>query len=351
MTDEEFVDGVFALFEARRAGRVTLRRNGRILLALPSGRRGALRALGLYQPQSAKARLSMAMIGLAAGMGLHRWFLPSLGDPDGIVAAAPDCPKAVPRTTGILLGSPEHRVRRAIASYEADGGWEVAKISYGEEGAEVLAQEARILEDLAVHAEGIPRLLGLHRGEGVTLLRMPYLTGKPIAPGRQEEALRLLNRWISPTAPKSACEFPEWPAMQSALENHPAGNRALERLSRECLRPVIRHGDFARWNLRRSKDGSLVALDWEWGHPQGMPGIDLTHFFLQDDRLVRRHAPAEAIRCTLASLQSTACHSYLAETGWSGDALLPVIAGLAWKQGAAHQENRTVLEAALAALR
>jgi len=339
------------LFEVRSGDWVALRRNGRILLALPPGKRGAMRALKLYQPQRLKARVTMAMLRLAAGMGLHRWFLPSLGDPDGIVAAVPGCPKAVPRTTGILLGSPEHRVRRAIASYEGDGGWEVAKISYGEEGAEVLVQEARILEDLAVHAEGIPRLLGLHRGEGVTLLRMSYLTGKPIAPGRQEEALQLLNRWISPAAPKPACEFPEWPAIQSALENHPAGNRALERLSRECLRPVIRHGDFARWNLRRSKDGSLVVLDWEWGHPQGMPGIDLTHFFLQDERLVRRHAPAEAIRYSLASLESPACRGYLAETGWSGNALLPVIACLAWKQGAGHQENLPVLEAALAALR
>lgn len=349
MTDEETIEWVLTLFEIRPDNWAQIDRNGRILLALPSGRRGALRALRLYQPQRIKARAAMAAVWLAAGLGVHRWLLPALRHHGGVVDVNPQFSRAIPYTTGILLGSPEHRVRRAVASYRTAGGWEVAKIAFGREGAEVLEQEARILEELQAHAKGIPRLLGLHRGEGVTFLRMPYLTGKPITPMQSDEALRLLDQWIADECPKPATGFPEWAAIGSALEEHCAGNQALVRLSQECLRPVIRHGDFARWNLRRHKDGGLVVLDWEWGHKQGMPGIDLVHYFLQDARLVERLSPEHAIARTCQALKSPACRTYLQKTGWSGDPLLPLIACLAFKQGAGHQDNAEMLRAAVAA--
>ena len=85
-------------------------------------------------------------------------------------------------------------------------------------------------------------------------------------------------------------------------------------------------------------------LDWEWGHQDGLPGIDLVHYFLQDARLVERLSPAAAIRKTCSILKKHACRDYLKKTGWSGDPLLTIIACVAYKQGAGHQENAEILE-------
>jgi hypothetical protein len=346
MTDLETIDEVFPLFEMRCGHWTTIHRNGRILLALPPGRRGALRALNLYQPQRFKARLTITALRLAVGLGLHRWLLPKVGCHGGIVATEPDLPRANPYTLGILLGSPEHRVRRAIASYQNGGEWEVAKISFGETGARVLEDEAAILEELQPLAAGVPRLLGLHRGQDVTVMRMPYLSGKTIPPGEFSEALHLLEQWISKAAPQPITGFPEWAAIECALGEIENGVRVIRMLSQEQVRPVICHGDFARWDLLKQADGSLIVLDWEWGHAHGMPGIDLAHYFLQDARLVQRLPHIEAIATTVSNLNRPECADYFKQTGWSGDPMLSIIASLAYKQGSGHQENREVLEAA-----
>jgi hypothetical protein len=314
-----------------------------VLLGLPPGGDAAARALGLYQPQRTSARLIVKALRGLARFGLHGGVLPKIHLAGGSSPMSPILTGIDPATCGVLLGSPEHRVRRAIASYRKDGRWEVAKISFGEAGARLLEEEARTLVQLQSATTGVPHMLGLHHGEGLTIMRMPYLSGKSVSPGESTEALELLKQWITDQTPKPITEFPEWAAIASALSGFESGRRALERLSQECLTPVICHGDFARWNLLRKADGGLVVLDWEWGHPDGMPGIDLVHYFLQDARLVERLSPQDAIRKTCSILESPACRDYLDKTGWSGDPQLPVIACLAYKQGAGHQENREMM--------
>ena len=328
-----------------------LRRGGSWLLALPKNAEAAARALGLYQPQRRLARGMVAALHGLARFGLHGRVLQEIHLTGGSTSMSPALSGINPGTCGVLLGSPEHRVRRAIASYRNDGSWEVAKISFGDAGARVLEQEARTLEHLGPLAAGVPRMLGLHRGDDVTVLRMPYLRGRPIPPGESKAALELLHQWVTDQALRSITGFPEWAAIESALAGLENGDQVIENLSKARLRPVICHGDFARWNLLRKADGSLVVLDWEWGHQDGMPGIDLVHYFLQDARLVERLSPADAIEKTRVTLESPACRDYLKKTGWSGDSLLPIIASLAYKQGAGHQENKEILHTAVAAVR
>jgi hypothetical protein len=344
MTDHELLSQVLSCIDPPAQGLRRVRRKGRVLLGLPPGREAAARALGLYQPQRALARLMVAGLRGLARVGLHDCMLSKTHLTGGSTPMSPALAGIAPGTCGVLLGSPEHRVRRAIASYRKDGSWEVAKISFGEAGARLLEEEARALEQLHRVAAGVPRMLGLHRGEGVTVMRMPYLSGQAVRPGEFADALGLLNEWITDQAPKPVTGFPEWPAITAALSGLEGGERALERLSRERLTPVICHGDFARWNLLRKADGGLVVLDWEWGHQDGLPGIDLVHYFLQDARLVERLSPADAIRKTCLILETPECRDYLERTGWSGDPLLPAIASLAYKQGAGHQENAEMLE-------
>ncbi len=344
MTDQEVLDQVLACMEPSVESMHVVRRNGSILLALPPGREAAARALALYQPQRTLARLMVTGLRGLARCGLHGGVLSNTrltGEPTPI---SPAITGIDPGTCGVLLGSPEHRVRRAIVSYRKDGSWEVAKISFGEAGARVLEEEARALEQLHRVAAGVPRMLGLHHGDHVTVMRMPFLTGQAVRPGESAAALGLLNGWIMGQAPKPITDFAEWASITAALSGLASGGQALERLSRKCLSPVICHGDFARWNLLRKADGGLVVLDWEWGHQDGLPGIDLAHYFLQDARLVERLSPADAIRKTRTILESPDCRDYLEKTGWSGEPLLPVIASLAYKQGAGHQENGEMLK-------
>ena len=284
-----------------------------------------------------------ALHGLAR-LGIHDWVLPAVRIQGEEASISPPLTDIEPGTCGILLGSPEHQVRRAIVSYRRAGQWEVAKISFGEAGARVLGHESRVLEQLQGTAEGIPRLLGLHQNLELTVLRMPYLTGTAIPLGESKEAIRLLERWIRNDAKKLLPEFSEWTAIESGLADGEARRLVLAQLSQQHLTPVICHGDFARWNLLKQTDGRLLVLDWEWGHEQGMPGIDLVHYFLQDARLVKRVATKDAVAATLQDLKRPECMSYLQQTGWSGDPLLPILACLAYKQGAGHQDNREILK-------
>ncbi len=48
---------------------------------------------------------------------------------------------------------------------------------------------------------------------------------------------------------------------------------------KKALSVCCAHGDFAPWNLKRSKTGRLVAFDWESGTLTGLPLQDLFHFF------------------------------------------------------------------------
>ena len=351
MTDSELLSRVLGILDPSARSLHSLRRSGRLLLVMPAMAEAATRALHLYQPQR---RLARWMVALLHGMARVSWqgcLLPKLYLAAEKLALDPPLLEVEPGTCGVLLGSPEHRVRRAIASYRNAGQWEVAKISLGNDGAQILEREAQVLAELQPLTKGVPRLLGLHRANEVTVLRMPYLTGTPVSLGACASALRLLHHWITDEAPQRATEFCEWADIARALVGADAATWLIDKISMMQLKPVICHGDFARWNLLQQAAGELIVLDWEWGHQLGMPGIDLVHYFLQDARLVRRLTDRAAIAATLRDLNRPACRSYLDETGWNGDSLLAMIACLAYKQGAGHQQNGEVLRAAVASAR
>lgn len=347
MTDTELLNRVAGIIDPTARQLLGLRRSGRLLLGLPSEPEAFSRALGLYQPQRPLAKLTVALMDLLSKIGFHRAMLTRIDLKRIGQAISPALGGIQPGTCGVLLGSAEHRIQRAIASYLNAGAWEVAKIAFGPAGEQVLENEADALQKLGAATQGVPRLLGLHRGEGVTVLRMPYLTGKSIQPGDHHAALDLLQDWVSDQSPMPVPGFPEWRQIEAALTGDYSCETTLGRISQKMLVPVTCHGDFARWNLRRRPDGSMIVLDWEWGHPAGMPGLDLVHYFLQDHRLVRRMSPCDAINATIEDLRRPECEAYLKRTGWTDDPLLPIIACLAYKQGAGHQDNAEMLEAAV----
>ena len=344
MTDSELLSRVIGIIDPGTKVMHSLHRGGRLLLALPVQKVSAAFALRLYQPQRLVARLMIAVVRGLGHVGWQSRILPAIRIQGDAALLDPPLTHIEPETCGILLGSPEHQVRRAIVSYRRAGQWEVAKISFGRAGAEVLKAEAQVLQELHGTAHGIPCLLGLHQNHEIAVLRMPYLTGAAIPLGESKEAMQLLEQWIEDDAKQPLPEFSEWAAIQSGMPVGGSASLVLAQLSKHHLTPVICHGDFARWNLLKQADSSLIVLDWEWGHSAGMPGIDLVHYFLQDARLVRRMSAKAAIESTILDLNRPECRSYLDQTGWSGNPLLPIIACLAYKQGAGHQDNKEILK-------
>jgi hypothetical protein len=69
------------------------------------------------------------------------------------------------------------------------------------------------------------------------------------------------------------------------------------------LGAVVEHGDFYPWNLF-DRDGSLVALDWEFGRETGLPLWDATHFHLRVSTSLRRLGRRAAVDALIADLSS-----------------------------------------------
>ena len=347
MSDKQMIRNVASLFEVAPGAWLGIRRHGRLLLCIPPTRMGALQALALYQPQRFIARLTIKALRMAALLGLHRWILPKIRCHGGSIPSGSALAEAIPLSVGMLLGSAEHKVRRAIVSYQTSNGWEVAKIAFGADGWNVIQGEACALSSLPDQTAGAPRLLGMHRGENLSLIRMPYFQGAVLKPGDSSDAIAMLASWISSAPAIPITDFPEWTFIKAAITGYPSAFPLLAKLSKLTLKPAVRHGDFARWNLLRTSDGKLIALDWEWGQAMGMPGLDLVHFFAQDARLVERLPPMEVVKATLRALEIPACSRYLENSGWSDNHALAIVASIAFTVGSHQQANEKVLRAAV----
>jgi hypothetical protein len=76
----------------------------------------------------------------------------------------------------------------------------------------------------------------------------------------------------------------------------------LEPLADRAWPLTVHHGDFAPWNLLRASDGTLRAVDWEYGTLEGFPYLDLAYYVLQTSALIYRRAPLSAARDASAYL-------------------------------------------------
>lgn len=115
---------------------------------------------------------------------------------------------------------------------------------------------------------------------------------------------------------------------------------------------VVQHGDFAPWNLLWRPDGTVGAIDWEYGVPEGFPHLDLAYYILQVSALIQRRTPSKAVeyattylaRQTRLALSSKEAHglvhlaaydAYLRsrDDGQSDDTRLQTWRRAVWRKG------------------
>lgn len=279
--------------DSRRQFRV-LKRRGSALLILPENSRLAAQGMTLYPAQRPAARLARALMTKAL-----RWGLPipcefrEVGiDPEGAFAGflrqTAGCATGEPPPISILCGNPNAVGRRFIVLVfrNEDGPVAVAKAGIGEAAVSLIEKERQFLESAPEGIPGIPRPVGHLETGALSAMATTYIEGRSPGAGDRDAVFQLLSEWIDSSV---RVKMRDLPAIKRLGESgSPAVQRTLERLEECEVRPVLFHGDFAPWNLKVVPGNAIMALDWERGELQGVPGWDWFHYVLQPQILVRR---------------------------------------------------------------
>jgi hypothetical protein len=162
----------------------------------------------------------------------------------------------------------------------------VAKMPLSKPASKSIEHEFKILCDLQHEKARIsPRPIFLNKETGIAV--QEAVNGHPI--GRNYtilhhkflESLRLSKKTIS-LYEKSLQIKKE---LESINLRRPSLNIILNGLLKNCTdsakySQVYVHGDFTPWNIKKIENGSLTALDWEMGDPNGLPFYDFFYYFL-----------------------------------------------------------------------
>ncbi|MFM7183044.1 MAG: hypothetical protein ACKO2G_16495 [Verrucomicrobiales bacterium] len=311
-----------------------LRRDGRVLLALPEDRETAAKTLQLYQPQKTKAKVVARCLEMAVNLGLYRFLLPSHVTVEAGVAATRN-----PKPVGVLVGSSGHLCERAVTLSQRDGAWEVAKFASGPDAGSILSNEASMLQLLQANSR-VPELIALETSEAGVMLRMKLMEGMSWEGEAVEPILEILNELRLQEEWRPLEGFLEWQWIKKGFSMANTGAAILEHLSTHKVPVSIRHGDLTRPNLRVGADEKLIVHDWERGAPEGAVGFDLAHFITQDVLFRGNYSPDEAVTRIRRNLSTSPAREWLEENGWAGRSDQLLAANLALNTGAGYLDQR-----------
>ena len=230
------------------------------------------------------------------------------------------------RSSVILVGTPGPAQKMTVQLWNKNGV--AGYLKYGEKPAaqRSLEREHKVLTALP---DGLgPAVIRYGTmADGLALLLSPVV-GRPLLPKLPPE--------------KAVLDFLQ-PASVSrlvAVENHPwlqmigkdCGNcvdRCLEDLKGREWPITVHHGDAAPWNILRTSNDKLAAIDWEYGAVKGFPYLDLAQYVLQLSLLIYRRSPAEAKRNAVNCLCR---YSSPALTSIEGEAVVRLAAYHSYRQ-------------------
>lgn len=208
----------------------------------------------------------------------------------------------LPRSASVtvLVGEPSPVQKITARLCDSEGGV-LGYVKYAEEepARRRLRQEYRVLARLPGGVGPRPLKHGL-LGDGEALVSTP-LAGKhlPANLTALDDVAGFLRKLI--VSPQTPVEVHPWMRDirgRSELNLDPW----LEVLSEKDWPIAIQHGDLAPWNVLRSPEGELGAVDWECGGLESVPHLDLAHYILQVSFLVLRWSPSKAMRFAVGYL-------------------------------------------------
>lgn len=203
-------------------------------------------------------------------------------------------------SAAVLVGTPGPPQKFTARIFDRQGG-ALGYLKYAEKevARRRLRQEHQILNHLPKKSGPAPLKFG-PLGDGEALLTSA-LVGKPVSATidfGKAPASFLASLIVSAPVP---LEVHPW--VQTVRERPgPDVDGWLGVLSGRSWPVVVQHGDFAPWNLLRRPDGTLGAVDWEYGSLEGFPHLDLAYYALQVLALMKRQAPQKATRYTIGYL-------------------------------------------------
>ena len=196
----------------------------------------------------------------------------------------------------VLVGTPGP-AQKITARIRDDAGRVLGYLKYAEKEAarERLRQERQML--LNIPKQAGPELLKYGKlSNGEDLLSTP-VTGKQV-PATLPPVPGLTVFSTSPAIPPVPVTLHPW-VRRIRERNVPELDSCFETLAGKDWAIVIQHGDLTPWNLIRRPDGSLGAIDWEYGTLEGFPYLDLAHYVLQTSALIYRWPPSRAAEFTM----------------------------------------------------
>jgi len=176
----------------------------------------------------------------------------------------------------------------------------VAKVmvSRDSHAAERIAAESKAIQDPVLDGV-VPRHWETGVIDGHHYLMTEFVAGPPLSPG-QRGMMTALDTLASQSSGTEVVSIHEHPWVQRVLKRIPWLRR--ERLIGQF--PIARtHGDFAPWNILVRPDWKLTLIDWEFSEPNGVAGVDLAHYVLVTQHLLKRRKPLRAIQTGVGDLR------------------------------------------------
>ena len=292
---------------------------------LPAERRPALAGLGLYSPQTPRAKFlkSLLRLGIKSGAAAflrHAKLFAREGDPFvEYLAREGGWVQGQFGPLAILAGNPNtHGQRFVLLLLELKGDPSVViKAGVTPEAIALIEHEERFLRSIPRGTDSVPELRSAYKSEGIAALALDFVAGQPSVEWTGLQLERILSPWVDRARRVTVEDLPIWQRFERSRGTARALPPHFARLAVAVMHPAIYHGDFAPWNIR-GREGAWKVLDWERGERVGLPLWDWLHFTVQTAVLVDEAEPEEALGTIERLFETQEMVRYLALAGAAG---------------------------------